>query len=545
MRIAAYLSRSRHGVFYFRWPIPPHFHPDCKCTQVRISLQTRCPVAAKHLSRCMVLEGQSQMAAVTGVPMRYDAIRQHVLDHFRGMLGRFTEGVSNAGPVDERRLASLRVAQEFADDTADGWAATVHQDGGDGLLRDFCVLRGIPESDLSASNRSLLLDALRQGHLAYASAALGHVDALANFDLQSPPLPSAIQEPLNELVAPAPVKIAKTYPEVVAEYLGELRRTADLAPKTSSQKHEVLTLLGEITEQKPVADLTKADAREVKAVLLRYPLNRQKKAATKGKPLSAVLDLPGVACISGSTVNTYLSHMHSFMRWAIDNGHTAEDIFDGMRVKVKAAKTDRRDAFTAAQLQEMFLHLTTDPLGLVRADASKWGGLLGMFTGMRLNEIAQLEAGDIKEIDGIWCIDVSDVGEGSTKRIKTAAADRRVPVHDRLIAAGFLEFVEAQRGAGHVRLFPTLSYCPKNGYGRSIGRWFNNTLLNKLAMKSKTVVFHSFRHTMNTRLHQADVDGAMVRAIIGHEQQGVSTGTYFKEGFRLQQLKVAIDKFDF
>lgn len=102
------------------------------------------------------------MAAVTGVPMRYDAIRQHVLDHFRGMLGRFTEGVSNAGPVDERRLASLRVAQDFADNTADGWAATVHQDGGDGLLRDFCVLRGIPEGDLSASNRALLLDALRQ-----------------------------------------------------------------------------------------------------------------------------------------------------------------------------------------------------------------------------------------------------------------------------------------------------------------------------------------------------------------------------------------------
>ncbi|WP_168217361.1 site-specific integrase [Paracoccus liaowanqingii] len=477
--------------------------------------------------------------------MRYDAIRQHVQEHFRGMLGRFTEGISIAGPVDERRLASLRVAQDFADNTADDWADAIHQDGGDGLLREFCALRGIPESDLTTANRALLLDALRQGHLAYATAALGHIDALANFDLLSPPSVHAAPSPPSRPVAPPTVPDAKTYREVVGEYLSELRRAAGLAPKTFSQKQEVLALLGEITEQQPVSELTKADARKVKDVLLRYPQNRQKKAATKGKPLADILDLPGVACISGSTVNTYLSHMHSFMQWAVDNGHAEEDIFDGMRVKVKAAKADRRDAFTTDQLREMFLHLTDDPLGLARADAAKWGGLLGMFTGMRLNEIAQLEVGDIREVEGIWCIDVSDVGEGSTKRLKTAAADRRVPVHDRLMAAGFLEFVAAQRGAGHTRLFPRLSYCPKNGYGRAIGRWFNNTLLNKLSMKSKTIVFHSFRHTMNTRLHQADVDGAMVRAIIGHEQQGVSTGTYFKEGFRLAQLKTAIDRFEF
>lgn len=64
-------------------------------------------------------------------------------------------------------------------------------------------------------------------------------------------------------------------------------------------------------------------------------------------------------------------------------------------------------------------------------------------------------------------------------------------------------------------------------------------------MKSKTLVFHSFRHTMNTRLYQADVSEAQIKAIIGHEQQGVSTGTYLKDGFRPTQLKAAIDKFEF
>ncbi|WP_370515392.1 DUF6538 domain-containing protein [Paracoccus sp. S-4012] len=41
--MAAYLSRSRHGIFYFRWPIPQHLHPTGKRGHVRHSLRTRCP----------------------------------------------------------------------------------------------------------------------------------------------------------------------------------------------------------------------------------------------------------------------------------------------------------------------------------------------------------------------------------------------------------------------------------------------------------------------------------------------------------------------
>lgn len=84
-----------------------------------------------------------------------------------------------------------------------------------------------------------------------------------------------------------------------------------------------------------------------------------------------------------------------------------------------------------------------------------------MFTGMRLNEIALLEPAGIKQVDGVWVIDVSDVGEGNRKRFKTAAADRRVPLHDRIVKTGFLDFVEAQRGARHERLFRALSFCPR------------------------------------------------------------------------------------
>ena len=45
MRLNSYLSRSRHGIFYFRWPMPNRTIPE-KRTSFRLSLRTRCPKLA-------------------------------------------------------------------------------------------------------------------------------------------------------------------------------------------------------------------------------------------------------------------------------------------------------------------------------------------------------------------------------------------------------------------------------------------------------------------------------------------------------------------
>ncbi len=361
--------------------------------------------------------------------MNYAEIRQHVAAHFREQLERFKAGVDEAGPIQQLRRDALAASQGLAGGSSDDWAALVHTEGESGLLRDFCAARGIAAVDITADNRLWLLDALRQGHMAFTKAALGHADASEQFDLEldaagAAGIPTRADERADEPSA--------SYQDVITEYLTGLDRLASLAPKTGAQKREVLALLGEITEQKPVADLTKADARHVKDVLSRYPKNRQKVAATKGKALSHVIDMPGIERISPSTIKTYLSHMREFLTWAKDHGHAVENIFDGITIKSKRSKVDQRDAFSTDQLNRLYQHLTDNPMLLVKTDAAKWGSLIGMFTGMRLNEIAQLETADIKQIDGIWCIDVSDVGEGTTKRLKTAAADRRVPLHARL-----------------------------------------------------------------------------------------------------------------
>lgn len=381
MRLAAYLSRSRHGVFYFRWPIPPRLHPSRKRSHVRLSLRTRCPDTALRLSRALVLAGQAQLLTASTSAMRYGEIREHVAAHFRDMLRRFKNDADNSGPAGAHRLDALAAAHGLAQDDPAFWAMAVHPEGADGLLREFCSLRGIPFDDLNAEHRRWLLDALRNGHAAFAQAAADHTAALGMFDFRN----DADRAPQSEPLPTEGAESVESFAVVTGQYLAELQRTGQVRAKTLDSKREALALLGEITGQKSPSQLTKADARQVKDTLLRYPRNRNKLAATKGKPLVEVLDLPGVQRITVRTANSYISALQTFYGWAVSNGHAAENIFDGTRVKqAKRVKDTGRTAFTDPQLQLIFQHLTENPAGLVRSEDHKWISLIGLFTGMRL-----------------------------------------------------------------------------------------------------------------------------------------------------------------
>jgi len=108
-----------------------------------------------------------------------------------------------------------------------------------------------------------------------------------------------------------------------------------------------------------------------------------------------------------------------------------------------------------------------------------------------------------------------------------------------------LDHKKELEAAGQTKLFPSFQYCAKNGWGRNLGQWFNNVLLVKLGIKSKELVFHSLRHTVVTRLLQANVPEPVVKAIVGHAQAGVTQQHYFKEGYTLAQLHSALSALSF
>ena len=279
------------------------------------------------------------------------------------------------------------------------------------LLSDFCARRNIADADLSDANRKWLLEALQAGHGSMASEALSHVSSLAHFDIaEAQQQPSAATPQMPHTLPTPPT--GKSVEEVAAIYFDEIKRTKPLAVKTELDRREVLTLLNEITGGKTIAMIDKSDAQEVKQVLLRLPKNRSKMPETKGKTLKELMSIAGIATISARRASTHISNLTGFFGWAADNGYLRENVFAGMRIKAaKTSRGDDREAFTVDQLRTIFKHLTDNPEGLVRSDTHKWGTLIGMFSGMRLNEVAQLDLADIKQDGEVWYFDVTTGGD--------------------------------------------------------------------------------------------------------------------------------------
>ena len=145
---------------------------------------------------------------------------------------------------------------------------------------------------------------------------------------------------------------------------------------------------------------------------------------------------------------------------------------------------------------------------------------------MRLNEACQLRAADVAEDDGVPVIYVRASADG--QRLKTPAAERRIPVHPELVRLGFLDFVAAQREAGHERLFPDLPAGALGNYSDPYSKWFAR-LLTKAGVTSAGAVFHSFRHGWRDRLRAAEVPRDVADELGGWVSQG--EGQRYGAGF--------------
>jgi integrase len=331
-----------------------------------------------------------------------------------------------------------------------------------------------------------------------------------------------------------------TIEQLIETFSDEQRRGGSWTDKTEKDYRAMFGLLVEIMgEGKLCGKITAKDCRAVKDILGKLPSRYRTRKETKGMSIPQVLKCDLEPKLHVTTINKHLATYSSLFRWAVNNSYLANNYFHGISIRQGRKKEASREAFTQDQLQTILYNLTHNH-SLVRKDVHKWGALIALFTGARLNEVAQLKVEDVKQVGDIWCFDINDNGE---KTLKTAASRRTVPVHPKLIELGLLDYRSRVETLGHERLLYKLTYHPANGYGRNLGRWFNDRFLKELNMKDEKLVFHSLRHAMVTALLQAGVEEPLVKAIVGHTQSGVTLQTYFERGFKIEQLRDVIMKF--
>lgn len=349
--------------------------------------------------------------------------------------------------------------------------------------------------------------------------------------------------PVNETVSSTRKTPRHTLSAIIERYTAEQMGESHWGPKTELDKRQHFALFQEILGANIGVETVLGDeARKVKTTLQRFPANRNKNPATRGRSLDEVLALSSIKTLSTKTINQYLQSYVSLFQWAKNHAYVDQNFFEGLAIKVrKKSRKEGRQSFNHNQYQIMLSEILRNEKGLIKKPYQKWGPLIAMYTGARLNEIAQLSLEDIKCEEGIYCFDFNDDTED--KKLKNAASARTVPVHSKLISLGLLDHIAEMRKSEKKRLFPEFPRDKTGGYGRNLGRWVNDVFLVKLGLKTPQYSFHSFRHTISNELQRLDVQLPMVQSILGHAKEGVTLQHYSKLGYTLKQLSDELEKF--
>ena len=167
-----------------------------------------------------------------------------------------------------------------------------------------------------------------------------------------------------------------------------------------------------------------------------------------------------------------------------------------------------------------------------------WSPLLSLYAGLRAGEIIQLRVNNFQTVDDVLCLSVeAEIGDS----LKSAASTRLVPVHPHLSELGLLNFVEEQRAAGEKFLFPRAAQLKQPV--KSLTTWFSR-YRRSVGINDKKKTFHSFRHTFNQFLADADVQDSIISDLMGHVDGTMTTGRYGK-GASVARLHDAVERLDF
>jgi len=275
--------------------------------------------------------------------------------------------------------------------------------------------------------------------------------------------------------------------------------------------------------------LSRAHCRDYLDVLRFMPRNASKRFPKLSLKAASELgrERKDVELISAANANAHLANFSSFLNWAVNEEVIARNPIRGLRLPDTVAKKDKRHPFSADQLKAIF----NAPLYRGCQDGERgyskvgderprnarfWVPLIGLHTGMRLNEICQLDVTDVREVEGVHCIVVSEGSLDGTddKKLKTVASERIIPVHPTLLACGFMAFVKQRQREGRTKLFYEIDAGPRGKRAVAFSKWFTQFSRSCGAYRPRTS-FHSFRHNFRDELRAARIDHDLALALGG------------------------------
>ena len=303
---------------------------------------------------------------------------------------------------------------------------------------------------------------------------------------------------------------------------------------TVDDSMSVFNLLLQVVGDVDIKTLDKDAAIKFMTVVNKIPKNMNVMKQFKGKPVDEVLKIVekknkkkegSVKLLSDSSRKKYVERASMLMKFCVDADYCDKNYFKNLAVKVDEDDKQKRRPYTREELLKLIQSpvFTDKSLPLNRA-YQFFIPLIGLFAGMRMNEICQLHCDDIKEINGFWCIDVNK--NAPDKKLKSKAARRIVPMHPVLIAARLVKFKKLMEEQGNERMWMELKF-KKGNYKEDYSGEFNK-YCDQYISDDKAVNFHVFRNTLSDNLKQQgiSINEAPVAAILGHKHPNITFDTY-------------------
>ncbi len=266
-----------------------------------------------------------------------------------------------------------------------------------------------------------------------------------------------------------------------------------------------------LIEDKPLAHIKATDMDVFLDAINVWPPNASKKKVFIGLTPSEVVAKAkelGGETISERTQEKHLDRLRVFFNWCVERVDITKNPAKTLHIMTREQEdAQARRPFTETELATIF-----DPVFRAKCDtpAKWWIPLIGLYTGARVSEIANLNGADVEMLAGVYGFKVHGT--------KNANAKRWVPIHPVLLDAGLIEYKRdvVERFGETTSLFPGIAA----NAGDSIGDWFNRTYLRGTCGIDDEMVFHCFRNTFSTQASRYGIPDTNIALITGHAHGG-------------------------
>ena len=353
--------------------------------------------------------------------------------------------------------------------------------------------------------------------------------------------------------------------KLTKKYIEEKSKTKGWGGKNEEDILYVLAALEEYFSPKTANELIRDDFLKFRDDVLSLFPKSNKLKGLKDKSTIEITQMKNIPPEKGSktkpkeiirigktTINKHIGRVSQVFEWAANEAGLIEKNFaSNLRyAKPKTAEDKKKSKvpFNTEDLKRWFEVSPNFTSNLKTTLAQNpeyiFIPLIALYLGARNAELAQLHYRDIKEIDGIWCISITDFAgdPNERKRTKNEHSRRTVPIADALIDIGFLKYVNKHKNK---LLFPAVKYYGKSqepGFTSRISAYIQKHIKGPGEKKS----FLSFRHMVNQKLKNTKTELYIINDITGHNDtdhgdNNIDVDTYGDEQMPLKILQEVIN----